>query len=575
MNNVIWIYWHDGWENAPEIVLKCLETWELKNSGWAIKKLCRNTLPAYIHLNKELPGYESKNITLTSLSDVIRILLLEKYGGVWVDSTVFCRMPLNDWKSIFYENDFFAFSKPANDRLVSSWFLAAKKGNYIVQKWKEKTLEYWRSRSEVKEYFWFHYLFNELYASDLKFKGAWDDTPKMSADAPHYFLPYEERFFEQITDEKKRLIHQVQSPVFKLTYKYDTGRGIENTVLGYLMNSNGEVVKRKMLVAWYGSFFQNGTVGDYLAVNSLTRFLEENNFEFDCASYKAFEGLKGKTLTLDEIIPEQYDVIIFCCGPILKNHPHLSNLFEKFKHAYKIGISVSLLPQDHFNYYNPFDYVLARENNEINYEDIAVLAVSTFEKKRHKRGRITVGLALRNEQFEYGVENCKYIEANGYIKKLADKLTEKKEAKVNRLHDVFRDPNKAIQQENIIEIENHLERSHRTPSEIEGLYNECDIILTTRFHGSILALRNNIPFIAIDQIENGAKVYGLVSQTGYPFVWKINDVSYEKLEVTAEELLSGKYDNELRVAKLNAEAKAKMSLKQLHSHLLSCIISKK
>lgn len=555
VNKIVWIYWHDGWENAPEIALKCLESWKVKNPDWEIKELCKSNLPDYIDLNAELPGIESKKITLTSLSDIIRILLLDKFGGIWVDSTVLCRMPLNEWSVVFSKEDFFAFSKPANDRLVSSWFLTAKKDSYIVKKWKEKTIEFWKNRRSVEEYFWFHYLFNELYTSDIEFKNSWDSTPKIAAFAPHYFTPYSEKFFESITDEKKRMISRVQSPVFKLTYKYDTAKEKKNTVLEYILKSDNPVIKPKILIAWYGSFFQNGTVGDYLAVNSLTNFLEQRNYEFDCVSYKHFEGLKGREITLQEILPEQYDVIIFCCGPMLKHHPHLSALFDRFKHAYKIGISVSLFPPEHFNYYNPFDCVIARENSDINYEDIAILANPIIEIKKQMSTKITVGLVLRNEQGEYGIENCKHIEANGYIKRLAEQLIERNEGG------------------HIIEIENHLERSKLTPSEIEGLYSTCDFILTTRFHGSMMALRNNVPFIAIDQIENGAKVYGLVSQTSYPFVWKVNEVSYEEIMKVAEELLNGIHNYKLIKAKSVAESRAKMSLEQLDAHLHSFVMS--
>ncbi len=568
---VLWIYWHQGWENAPEIPLKCLESWEANNYRWTIKKICQKTLSNYIDLEQELSGIAAKDITLTALSDVIRILLLEKFGGVWVDSTLLCRIPLDNWLPYFEEEGFFAFSKPEKDRLVSSWFLFAKKDNYIIKKWREKTLAYWDSRNSTDNYFWFHYQFNELYEADETFKKSWDNSTKVSADAPHFLAPYNTKFFEKIDERKINAISKLQSPVLKLTYKYDLTKDKADTILNYILTENIKVKKIKILVTWYGSFSKNGTVGDYLSVNSLTHFLEKHNYDFDCASYKPFHNLKGNPIELENALPSDYDIIIFCCGPILKNHENLNSLFEKFKTLYKVGIGVSLFPKDHFNFYNPFDFVLARENGTEMYEDIAIIASHTKQTKYSNQEGLKIGLILRNEQHEYGKKNCKSDKAYLYLMIIAKTLIGTRETFSNKLMKLFTKGAPAKASGTILEINNHLETSGLTPQEIENQYSECDLILTTRFHGSMLALRNDIPFIALDQIKNGAKVYKLVSQTGYPFVWKINKLSLNKLKKTAFELINNKHHEKLANAKLKAETNASFTLKQLHGHLLAYI----
>ncbi len=37
MNNTIWITWFQGWDNAPEISQKCLESWKHYNPDWNIE----------------------------------------------------------------------------------------------------------------------------------------------------------------------------------------------------------------------------------------------------------------------------------------------------------------------------------------------------------------------------------------------------------------------------------------------------------------------------------------------------------------------------------------------------------
>jgi hypothetical protein len=564
LNKTIWIYWHQGWDNAPEICKTCLASWESKNPGWTVQKLSRDTLDKYIDLPHDIPEIEHKNITFTSLSDIIRIFLLEKFGGIWVDSTLACKIPLDEWIHLYNEYDFLAFSKPAKDRLVSSWFLMAKQGSYIIKKWKEKTLHYWQNRSSSDEYFWFHYQFNELYSSDMKFKEIWDNTPVMSADPPHAIIPYTEIFSKQKSDTKINALHRLQSPVIKLTYKYNRDIGKNNTMLDYIIHTPFKTTKQKIFIAWYGSFLNNGTIGDYLSVRSLTHYLKKNNFDFDYASYKPFDGLEGNRIPLENVNPDQYDVLIFCCGPILKNHPVLPGLFEKFSSAYRIGIGVSLFPKDHFNYYNPFDYVIAREHGEKSYEDIAILSGGNVQKNKPAGGKITVGMVLRNEQAEYGIDNCKAEKANGYLRALAETLTGKRKNFFDKILFRFRK-----EEGDILEINNHLETSGLTPQEIETLYFRCNIILTTRFHGAMIALKNDIPFIAIDQIKAGGKVYDLVSKNGYPFVWRIDKVFSNTILKAALSLLRNEHAHTMQTIKLKTKAEANFSLKQLHAHLLS------
>ena len=46
----------------------------------------------------------------------------------------------------------------------------------------------------------------------------------------------------------------------------------------------------------------------------------------------------------------------------------------------------------------------------------------------------------------------------------------------------------------------------------DKIYQSCDFVLTTRFHGAIMSVRNLVPFIVVDQIEGGAKVTSLLQE---------------------------------------------------------------
>jgi hypothetical protein len=184
LNKVIWTLWFQGRETAPTIVRKCIESWEACNPGWQVRCLDARDVEQYVPLREHV-DLERQVITHASLSDIVRILLLHEYGGVWVDATLLCNRPLDEWLGEMTGEGFFAFANPAPDRPLSSWFLAATPGNGLITRWCARTLEYWQDRKRADEYFWFHHLFRSLCETEPAFAASWDRVPKVSAAASH------------------------------------------------------------------------------------------------------------------------------------------------------------------------------------------------------------------------------------------------------------------------------------------------------------------------------------------------------------------------------------------------------
>ena len=235
MIKVIYIYWGQKFINASFVVKKCLLSWKLKNPTWEIIELDDDNLSEYINIEEEIPDIQNKNITKTSYSDIIRVFLLAKYGGCWCDATTFCNKPLNNWLNEKISTGFFGFKRPGGDGFISSWFLYSEENNYIIQKWKEKTILYWKNHNKAHEYGWIHNLFDDLYNSDHKFKELWDSTPKISSNGPHY-LQYQ-KFINKLSNNVINHIDQIKTPLYKLTYKFNMEKYNEKCNLSYLMNS--------------------------------------------------------------------------------------------------------------------------------------------------------------------------------------------------------------------------------------------------------------------------------------------------------------------------------------------------
>ncbi len=186
------------------------------NPDWDFRCLDADAIGLYLDVH-DLIDLEHQTVTSASLSDIIRIALLHEFGGVWVDATLFCNQPLDEWLPFSAATGFFAFSNPAPDRLLASWFLATANDNCLVAKWAAETYRYWQGRHSSDDYFWFHHLFGKLYNLDDKARAAWDLVPKISAGGPHSL---------QFNLSAGKCKIDLSAPVYKLSHRIDP-MGIE------------------------------------------------------------------------------------------------------------------------------------------------------------------------------------------------------------------------------------------------------------------------------------------------------------------------------------------------------------
>jgi len=236
MIKIIYILWLQGFENAPDIIKECVKSWYYYNPDWKIILLDEKNLHEYIVLEDYI-DLSNKKIEKCKIANIIRCILLSKYGGLWTDSTTFCNRSLNEWLPQHINEGFFAFANPGPDRLLSNWFLYSEKNNYIIEKWCNSTIEFHKNNEMNYPYFIHHYLFRDLYNSDNKFKEIWNKVPKINANGigPNYFMG--NRMFNSITNDNKNDIANKITPLYKLTYKCEFPPYDENKNLYYLYST--------------------------------------------------------------------------------------------------------------------------------------------------------------------------------------------------------------------------------------------------------------------------------------------------------------------------------------------------
>lgn len=70
----------------------------------------------------------------------------------------------------------------------------------------------------------------------------------------------------------------------------------------------------------------------------------------------------------------------------------------------------------------------------------------------------------------------------------------------------------------------------RTPPEVESLIARMDVVVTTRLHGTVLALKNGVPSVAVDPIAWGAKIRRQAETVGWPVVFTADTLTDAALQ---------------------------------------------
>lgn len=176
---VIWWCWLQGIEAAPPIVRACYNSlvhgeW-FKVNGYKVNVIDAENWKEYI----ELPGYivkkwVKKQIPPALFSDLLRLQLLIKYGGTWIDSTVLCTLDSSfkfqcSSSQKFLDADLFLFQYTPEgtmkDISISNWFISAHSNNEVLMTLRDMLFAYWKDYNCTLDYYMFH-LFFQMVAKD-------------------------------------------------------------------------------------------------------------------------------------------------------------------------------------------------------------------------------------------------------------------------------------------------------------------------------------------------------------------------------------------------------------------------
>lgn len=234
-NKTIWLCWLQGMEQAPDIVKQCVASVKHYMPEYRLQVLTAENIAQFVELPEHIwVKYKNGTITFTHFSDIVRTALLVQRGGIWLDATVLLTGTLpTKWT----EADLFFFQKSvlnATPHAGSSWMLAARKGNPVLQRVLELLGEYWRRENKLRDYYLFHLFLFLVLTKNEQGQKALHSVPYISNVNAHVL---QFRLFEEYSDSAWRYITE-NSPIHKLTWKFNHNEPLDKkgTYYDYILH---------------------------------------------------------------------------------------------------------------------------------------------------------------------------------------------------------------------------------------------------------------------------------------------------------------------------------------------------
>ncbi len=236
VSDYVFVCWLQGEENAPDLVKTCIKSIKKHFSDKKVVVISNENMFDYV----EFPDFILKKwkkgiISNTHLSDILRVMLIEKYGGLWLDSTVLCTGNLSNY--VDEKTNLFVFRnehKNENAICLSSWLIYAKPNNPIISNTKRLLFEYWKNNNKLINYFLFHIIFTVVAG---EFADEWNKVPAFNNLNPHMLWFYD--FYSPFTEKRFEQLKQM-SNFHKLSYKFDSSLVKKDSFCDKILRGNYE-----------------------------------------------------------------------------------------------------------------------------------------------------------------------------------------------------------------------------------------------------------------------------------------------------------------------------------------------
>lgn len=219
--NKVWICWWQGVENAPEIVKACINSIRNHTKGHEIIVITDENVNEYVQFPEWLEEKRRKGIiSRTHYSDLLRVEILARYGGVWLDSTFFCSGGNID---DYFKYPLWSIKRPEyfHASVASGYFANYSLGctfenRRVYAVIRDFLMYYWQNNDEIIDYLLTDYLIVLAQKYDKEIDRLFKEIPNNNPNCDELFKILQESYNEEKWNEIKK-----DTNLFKLTWKQE------------------------------------------------------------------------------------------------------------------------------------------------------------------------------------------------------------------------------------------------------------------------------------------------------------------------------------------------------------------
>ena len=189
----VWLIWWQGADAMPELVKACYASLQksLSENLCEIHLITHDNVDEYISLPAwVIEKFNADIIDITHLSDIIRMALLDDYGGLYLDATFYLTAGIPD--DFFMEKEFFTLcdrKKDWKDLVQGRWSCnffykrvmqyggTSYAGHLFFKYIKNAFYYYWASQGKINDYYLFDYIIDGAYRHFPEIQSLLDSVP--------------------------------------------------------------------------------------------------------------------------------------------------------------------------------------------------------------------------------------------------------------------------------------------------------------------------------------------------------------------------------------------------------------
>lgn len=214
----IWVCWWQGEEAMPDIVKVCYKRIIEFAGKHPVHLVTFDNYKNYVKFSPAvISKFKNKELLPAHLADLLRLKLLDSYGGLWLDATIFLSNPLDEH---VFDYDFYSLSNECKNHISVSNFrwcsfvLGCKKRNPLVHALAVTFEKYIEQENYFIHYLVIDYFIDMLYKHNSKIKSLIDNLPTggkyLHTLRELYPKPFDSNAFNRMLADTE---------YFKLTYK--------------------------------------------------------------------------------------------------------------------------------------------------------------------------------------------------------------------------------------------------------------------------------------------------------------------------------------------------------------------